>query len=110
MYVMKKIIYLMLVAIILSSCLCTKTYVGNYRDAPGTETHYSMAKQVYILGFIPLGHPSAATPRSGNCIVTTHRNFWDFVIPVITLGIVQTYTIDITVKTNGNKTQKPATK
>lgn len=97
---MKKVIYLMFVSVLLSSCLCTKTVVGNYREAPGVPVHYSRAKQIYLLGIFPLGHPSAETPKNGNCIVTTHRNFWDFVIPVVTVGIIQTYTIDVTAKTN----------
>jgi len=103
---MKKVLSILLIAIALTSCMCTKTVVGNFREAPGTEVHYSRAKQIYIFGIFPVGHPSADTPKSGNCIVTTHRNIWDFIIPFVTVGIVQTYTIDITAKMT--EAEKPA--
>ncbi len=97
----KLILLAVLVTVMLghSSCLVTKTNVGQYREMQGTPYKYSKAKQFWLFwGIIPLGKANASTPGSGNCQVITKYTFGDVLISTITAGILKSYTIKVKAK------------
>ncbi len=84
----------------LSSCMTTKTSIGAYETTKGEESTYSRGKQAWFLwGIVPLGRTNVETPPDGNCKLTTRRNVEDIFISIITLGLVQLYSIKIETKT-----------
>ncbi len=96
---MKKIFSLALVAVLLSSCMATKTPVGTYKESTGTPYVYAKGKQVWLFwGTVPLGRTSVATPTDGSCEIITKRNFTDNLIYLLTGGIVVTHTIKVKAK------------
>lgn len=83
----------------LTSCMTTKTNVGNYREANGSNYTYSKGKQFWLFwGILPVGRTNVNTPKDGNCQVMTRYNFGDILITGITAGIVSSYTIKINAK------------
>lgn len=87
------------IVVLLSSCLSTKTSVGAYREAQGSEYTYAKGKQLWLLwGLVPLGKTNVNTPGDGNCEVITRFNFGDVLISGLTAGIVTTYTIKVKAK------------
>ncbi|MCQ2280756.1 MAG: Bor family protein [Bacteroidales bacterium] len=105
---MKRTIYLLLTLLVLAfcgtSCMTTRTAVGNFTESNGEIYRYSKAKQCYLFwGLIPLGRTSAATPQEQPCQVRTSFNFWDALISGITGGIFSMQTIKVYAKrpTNG---------
>lgn len=100
---MKRSIYLLLTMLVLTfcgtSCMTTRTAVGNFTEANGEVYRYSKAKQCYLFwGLIPLGRTSAATPQEQPCQVRTSFNFWDALISGITGGIFSMQTIKVYAK------------
>lgn len=96
---MKKLLLSLLVLSLVTSCMTTKTPVGQYREAQGKEETYSKARQLFLFwGLIPLGRAQAATPSDGACLIVTRYNFGDFVVSTLTGGIVMTYSIKVKVK------------
>jgi len=93
------ILFAVVLAVSLSSCMTTKTNVGAYRDTQGKETTYAKGKQLWLFwGLVPLGQTSVNTPADGNCQVVTRLNFGDFLISGLTGGIIESYTIKVKTK------------
>lgn len=96
---MKKVLLSILLLSFVTSCMTTKTPVGQYREAEGKEETYSKARQLFLFwGLVPLGRAEAATPADGTCLVVTKYNFGDFLVSTLTGGIVMTYSIKVKVK------------
>lgn len=85
--------------VVLSSCMTTRTDVGNYREISknGSDTYtYAKGKQCYLFwGLIPLGRTKVNTPPSGNCQVRTSYRFFDALLSTITGGIFAMQTIKV---------------
>lgn len=98
----KAIIYTLTLIVLgssLQSCMTTKTPVGNYREAVGTEYVYAKGKQLWLFwGIMPIGRTSVATPADGSCEVITRFNFGDFLISGLTFGIVTSESIKVKAK------------
>ena len=76
--------------------MTTRTTVGSYKEETGKEYTYDKAKQFYILfGLIPLGRTNAKTPVDGSCEIITKHRIGDFLISIITVGIVSSQTITV---------------
>jgi len=96
---MKHLIIITLLAIGLSSCMTTKTSVGAFRETQGNEYTYAKGKQIWLFwGIFPLGRTSVNTPGDGNCQVITRLNGGDFIISLLTGGIITTQTIKVVAK------------
>ena len=90
----------MLVAIILPSCMSTRTNVGNFKEISKNNEakvyDYSKGKQCYLFwGLVPLGRTNVSTPANGTCQVRTYYNFWDALVSTITGGIFGMQTIKV---------------
>lgn len=82
-----------------TSCMTTRTSVGEYKEMQGPERTFDNGKQFWIFwGLIPLGRTDVATPRDGNCEVVTQLKFTDFLISGLTGGLVTSYSIDVNTK------------
>ncbi len=87
------------IAVVVSSCLTTKTSVGPYKETQGEEYTYAKAKQMWLFwGIFPLGRTNVNTPSDGNCEVITRFKFSDVLISGITGGILTSYSITIKAK------------
>ncbi len=101
---MKKNILLAIAVVIiaslsLSSCMTTKTSVGEYKQQTGNEYTYAKGKQLWVFwGLVPLGRTDVATPPDGNCEVITKLKFGDFLISGLTAGILTSQTIKVKAK------------
>jgi hypothetical protein len=83
----------------LSSCLMTKTSVGNYKESWGNDYTYAKGRQLWLFwGIVPLGRTSVNTPGDGNCEVVTKFTFGDFLISGLTAGIITSYSIKVKAK------------
>lgn len=83
----------------LSSCLTTKTSVGDFREIKGDEYTYAKGKQLWLFwGILPLGRTDVNTPGDGNCEVITRFNFSDCLITGLTAGFISSYTIKVKAK------------
>ena len=95
----QKLTVVLIISSLLSSCMMTKTQVGEFREQEGKEYTYAKAKQIWLFwGIVPLGRTDVSTPADGNCEVVTKRNFGDMLITFLTGGIVTTYTIKVNAK------------
>jgi hypothetical protein len=100
---------LVLIVALTSSCLTTKTSVGDFNDKPGVEYTYAKGKQIWLFwGLIPLGRTSVNTPQEKDCKVITRFNFSDVLVSSLTGGLVTTYTIKIKAKRIEEKVEKEA--
>lgn len=82
-----------------SSCMTTRTSVGQYQEIQGSEYTYAKGKQFWLFwGIVPLGRTNVNTPSDGNCEVVTRLNFGDFLISGITGGFLSSYTIKVKAK------------
>lgn len=89
-------------SITFSSCMTTKTSVGEYQQQQGAKYKYSKGKQVWLFwGLLPVGRTNINTPGDGNCEVVSRFNVLDFVIGGLTAGIVSTRTIKVNAKKGG---------
>ena len=100
---MKKILilsaFILALAILMSSCMMTKTPVGNFRTTQGSTYTYAKGKQVWLFwNLIPLGRTSVATPATGSCQVITKFNLIDILVSGLTVGIVDMETIKVEAK------------
>lgn len=96
-----KISFLLFVALsfCLTSCYTTRTSLGNYNELPGKPTEFSKGKQLwFIYGIFPAGRTQVNIPKTPDCQVVTKYGFVDIIIKGITVGLVQTETIQIMVK------------
>lgn len=104
---MRKFILFIFCALLFSSCMTTRTNVGNYREQEktGGKTYtYARGKQCYLFwGLVPLGRTNVATPPHGACQVRTSYRFLDALVSGITGGIFAMQTI--TVKAVAAETQ-----
>ncbi|MFM2156083.1 MAG: hypothetical protein RL516_832 [Bacteroidota bacterium] len=92
-------ILLSTVILFTSSCMTTKTSVGEFRELRGSEYTYAKGKQLWLFwGIMPLGRTNVNTPGDGNCEVVTRFNFGDALITGLTGGIVSSYTIKVKAK------------
>ena len=109
---MKKITFVCLIiaTFLSSSCLMTKTNVGNYSQTQGKEYTYAKGKQFWLFWFFPMGRTNVKTPSDGNCQVVTRFKFVDYLISGFTLGIVRTYSIDVNVKKENSENKSYKTK
>jgi len=87
----------------LDSCYITRTTIG---DGPmgkdGPATHYSHAKQMYVLwGLLPLKHTQPVVPQGCGYQVKSSFNFVDVVVSGLTLGIFGMRTVKIMVHKGG---------
>ncbi len=97
----KLILLAVLITVVLghTSCMVTKTNVGQYKEMQGIPYKYSKAKQLWLFwGILPLGKASANTPASGNCQVVTKYTLGDVLITTLTAGIIKSYTIKVKTK------------
>lgn len=79
-----------------SSCMTTKTQVGNYPAETGTEYTYARGKQLWLFwGVVPLGRTNVNTPADGSCEVITRFKFTDVLISGLTAGIITSYSIKV---------------
>ena len=98
-------ICLVVLTISVSSCMTTKTSVGNFKESRGNEYTYAKGKQVWLFwGLVPLGRTNVNTPAEGNCEVITRFNFGDVLVSGLTAGIVTTHSIKIKAKRGYNGT------
>ncbi len=95
----KKIIPFLIVALMLTSCMTTKTNVGAFRENEGSIYTYAKGKQVWIFwGLLPVGRTKVNTPGDGDCQVVTRFNVADVLVNFFTGGFVKTYTIKVNAK------------
>ena len=93
------VLIMITISMTLTSCLTTKTSVGNYRETDGEEYTYAKGKQLWLLwGIFPLGRTNVNTPGNGSCEVVTRFNFGDVLLTSITGGILSSYTIKVKAK------------
>ena len=97
---MKKLILFFIVCILCQSCFSTRTSAGDYRVQKKVDKeasyNYSKAKQVYLFwGLLPLGRARAAVPPHGNCEIRTGFGFVDFLVGLLTGGVVTMQTIKV---------------
>lgn len=91
--------YLTVAILSVTSCMTTKTPVGNFVETPGKEYTYDKGKQFWLFwGLMPLGRTHVNTPSDGNCQVITKFKVGDVIISVLTGGIVTTYSIKVEAK------------
>lgn len=89
-------LFIVLLCLVFNSCMTTKTSSTGYKEEQGKEYVYDRKKQAWIFwGIIPLGRASAKTPEDGTFEVVTKFRFSDAIINIVTLGIVNTYSITI---------------
>lgn len=108
---MRKFILFIFCSLMLSSCMTTRTSVGNYQESrkAGMKTFtYAKGKQCYLFwGLVPLGRTNVATPPHGNCQIRTCYNFWDALVSALTAGIFEMQTITVkSVVTNESSSQQ----
>lgn len=103
---MKKIKFLVCLAIAsvcLSSCMVTKTAVGNYKEGKGQAYSYSKDRQGYLFwGLLPVGKCNVTTPTDQDCEVRTRTTFVDGLVSTITGGIYSMQTVQVMVKKDTN--------
>lgn len=93
-----------LLGVLLTSCMTTKTTIGNYKEAEGKPYKYSKGKQLWLFwGFVPLGRTNVNTPEQKGFKLITRHNVSDIIITGLTFGIITSYTIKIKVKKPLNK-------
>ena len=97
---MKKLLIVMIAAILLPSCMTTRTNVAGFKEQSKNSSAdvytYSKGKQCYLFwGLVPLGRTSVSTPANAACQVRTYYNFWDALVSTITGGIFGMQTIKI---------------
>ena len=81
------IIMLLLAALMLSSCMTTRTSINNYKETVGQEYRYAKGKQCYLFwGLIPIGRTTVATPVEDPCQVRTSFRFIDALCTTLTGG------------------------
>jgi hypothetical protein len=87
------------ISLFFSSCLTTKTNVGQFKENDGATYQYSKGKQMWLFwGLMPLGRKNVNTPSSGDCQVTTRFTLGDALISGLTGGLLSSYTIKVDAK------------
>ncbi len=95
----KKIMALGIATFLFTSCMTTKTPVGEYLSQTGTEYTYDKGKQFWVFwGLVPIGRTHVNTPSDGNCEVVSKFKFTDVLISGLTGGLVTSYSIKVNAK------------
>ena len=98
-YIRGFLVIIVAFSLVLTSCMTTKTSVGEFREIEGRTYTYASGKQVWLFwGFLPLGRTNVNTPGHGNCQIITQYTFLDVLIGGLTGGLVTTYTIRVRAK------------
>ena len=95
---MRKLLTVILAASLLSSCMVTRTNVGDFKEQAGDTYTYSKGKQFYLLGVWRIGHVDMKTPSSKDCQITTRINVMDAIVTTLTAGIISSQTIKVLAK------------
>lgn len=94
-----KLLILLAISTLLTSCMTTKTCVGEYKEIQEEEYVYAKGKQFYIFwGLLPIGRTNVNTPADGNCEIITRYNFGDVLISSLTCGVINSYSIKVKAK------------
>ncbi len=109
---MKKVIFILVTALLLPACMSNRINIGNYHETKKTEKTktytYDKVKQCYLFwGLVPLGRPQPEMPASGNFQVRTYYNFWDALVSGLTGGIFSMRTVKIKALKANQKKDKP---
>ena len=100
---LKFLVCLVIASVCLSSCMVTKTAVGNYKENKGQVYEYSTDRQGYLFwGLLPVGKCVVNTPADQNCEVRTRTTFVDGLVSVITGGIYCMQTVQVVAKKDTN--------
>lgn len=92
-------IKILIVSIVLSSCMTTKTSTGSYMLDKGETSTYARTKQVWLCwGVIPVGRSNVKTPVDKDFQLITRYNLIDFLAFGITGGFVKSYSIIVKTK------------
>jgi hypothetical protein len=95
----KAIFTIIIGSILMTSCMTTKTPVGEYLSQTGTEYTYDKGKQFWVFwGLVPIGRTHVNTPSDGNCEVVSKFKFTDVLISGLTGGILTSYSIKVNAK------------
>jgi hypothetical protein len=87
------------ITFLLSSCMTTRTSVGEFKEIQGTEYTYAKGKQFWLFwGIMPIGRTTVNTPGDGNCEVITRFRISDAIITGITGGLLTSYSIKVKAK------------
>lgn len=90
------VIILLALALNVTSCMTTKTSVGEFKEQVGEEYTYAKGKQLWLFwGLVPIGRTNVNTPGHGNCEIITKFKAGDVLISCLTGGIVTSYTIKV---------------
>ena len=101
-----KVIIMILVATMLSSCMTTRTSMNGYKEESGKTYKYSQGKQCYLFwGLIPIGRTSVSTPEGEPCQVRTSFRFFDAICSSITGGFFSMQTIKVMAKQHSTLSQ-----
>lgn len=95
-----KILSLVVIAALLSSCSTTHTYIGNYKyltqDGDTNVCMFSKARQHYVLGgLVELEHRQPEIPPTKNCDIKTQTTALDALVNGFTFGIFEQKTIKV---------------
>ena len=97
--IMATLLAITFLSVSFSSCLMTKTAVGEYKMQEGKPKTYAKGKQLWLFwGIIPLGRTNVNTPSNGACEVQTSYTVSDVLISGLTGGIITSYSIKVRVK------------
>lgn len=110
---MKKvqIILLLVAAVLLSSCMTTRTYSKNYKETVGQEYKLDNAKQCYLFwGLLPLGKAKVQIPEDQPYQLRTSIRFIDGLVTCITGGIFNMQTVTVFGKSGSPASNSPTDK
>ncbi|NCC99375.1 MAG: hypothetical protein EOL95_06675 [Bacteroidia bacterium] len=95
-----KTIILLVLTVLLSSCMATRTNVNGFNEAQGQTYKYDKVKQCYLFwGLIPLGRSKAHTPDNKRpCQIRTYYSFGDAIVSSILGGLFEMQTIKVIAK------------
>lgn len=96
---MRKILFLIISALMFSSCFTTHNYVGKYAEMTDfgrtNDTLFAQTKQCYVVGgLVPLGQKKVSAPKT-NCDIQTKMTFVDALISGCTFGFFLRQTISV---------------
>ncbi len=95
-----KILSFVVIATVLSSCMTTHSYIGNYKqltnDGETDVCKYSKVRQHYVLGgLVELERRQPEIPPTKNCDVKTQITALDALVNSFTFGIFEQKTIKV---------------
>ena len=94
-----KFTLIFLLGVFITSCMTTKTQVGQFREKQGNEYVFDKGKQMWLFwGLIPIGRTGVNTPSDGACEVITKFRVSDLLICTLTGGFVTSFSIKVKAK------------